>query len=226
MWSSVAIILAVTAASPRTGVPIQEPGYAYWYEWRASRTEPRIRLPFLVKYPKPQIQAAVNAEIQKKLDGMGCGRAPAGEHWLWETTARVTYADREIFSVDIVTERDCGGPYPTNAAPGPITFDLRTGKRVGFADLFESYKQNKPAIIRAVFGKHIGKSIESDGCPSLWSLEDMMQYAGPYYVVPGGIVVTPEFPHVMEACAFQETVSASALRPLAAPDAVLMRLQP
>jgi hypothetical protein len=212
----------------KTGVPMRGPGQAYWHEWRASKTDPRIRLPFLVRFERPEIEAAVNREMQTVLDGQGCGVADErlAARMYWNTTARVTYADRDVFSVDVVTEHDCGGPYPTNAAQEPITFDLRTGRRVALADLFAAYGRDKDAIVRALFGAHVGDAAPAgDACPEKWSLADLEVHAGPYYVEPGGIVVTPEFPHALEACSFQEHVPLARLRAWAAPNGILARLE-
>jgi hypothetical protein len=165
-----ASLVAASVPATRAATPAHEPGREYSYEWRASKTTPGARLPFLVGYPNAAVQAKVNAQIQKELDEMGCGRVPAGVRAVWKTTARVTYAAREIFSVDVVIEHDCGGPYPTNAAPAPMTFDLRTGARVRFEDLFKDNAKDKEAIARAVFAGHVtdAEVPESDKCPDRW----------------------------------------------------------
>jgi len=50
-------------------------------------------------------------------------------------------------------------------------------------------------------------------------------YAGPCYVDEQGLVVTPDFPRALEACAFREVVPVATLHEFAAPDSILGRLE-
>ncbi|HSM93530.1 MAG TPA: hypothetical protein VLT47_11650 [Anaeromyxobacteraceae bacterium] len=188
------------------------------WEWRAARASPGIALPFLVKSNSAAVAKKVNAAMQLMLDQMGC--EAGGE---WTTRSAVASSRRDVFSVSIHSSYYCGGPYPTNDANESVTFDLRTGEKIELWSLFSAPRE---AVLKTLLAARIGEGSEPEGgeCPKKWPLEEALDFTLDFAIEEDGIVVQPEFPHVMEGCAFEEKIPFARLTRIAPPDGVIARL--
>ena len=111
----------------------------------------------LPRWRNARAKARINATLAEAASEMGCDGEPEEgaspfEYWM---RASVTYAENDIYSVEIHSGWFCGGAHGTNDDNSSMTFDLRTGSVVGFADLFANYARDKDAVLAAVFGEEV-----------------------------------------------------------------------
>jgi hypothetical protein len=195
-------------------------------------------LPRLVRFHDPAIQDKVNRQLDSLADSLSCEDqgAAASSPTDFESTAKVTYAANDILSVSVHASFFCGGPYPTNDANLSVTYDLRTGSLVPFKGLFADYQRDAAEIVRVLFPEKVaraeswaaaGREESGESCddtPSLFSIDSLLETGFSYVLSPDGLVVQPNFPHVVEACAEMATVSYDKLRRFAAADGILARV--
>jgi hypothetical protein len=179
----------------------------------------------------------VNAQIDELTKEFGCPE-PRGKNDSYKVFSLVEYAVQDIFSIYASANYYCGGPYPTNDENLSLTFDLRTGDKVGFSELFRNYDANKDQILKIIFAKQLarnerlhaaGKRLDEDfTCeddPKLFSIESLRDSKYSYNFSKKGLVVQPQWPHVIEACAERVTVPYQQLREVAAPNGILARIE-
>jgi len=194
-----------------------------------------IRFPRLTHYRDKRIMQLVNRQIDELTKEFGCQDGGPSNSDSYEVQSRVEYAAKDIFSIYASGSWYCGGPYPTNDANMSVTFDLKTGTKVEFVNLFKNYEGDKDKILRTVFAKQVeqserliatGRPVENtcEGDPELFSMEHLMGSSYSYNFSQAGVVVQPDWPHVIEACAERVTVPYEKLREFAAPDGILARV--
>ena len=180
--------------------------------------------------------SGVNAQINELSKEFGCP-APHGKDDWYKVSSRVEYAAKDILSIYASANYYCGGPYPTNDLNMSLTFDLRTGKEVHFAQLFKSYDTDKDQILKIIFATQLArteklltagkKNNESSSCEKnsgLFTLEILRGSEYAYNFSEKGLVVQPQWPHVVEACAERVTVPYQQLTEFAAPNGLLARI--
>jgi hypothetical protein len=204
------------------------------------RTSPvgdtQIRFPRLTAYKDVTTMNRVNAQIDELSKEFGCP-APRGKDDWYKVFSRVEFGAKDIFSIYASANYHCGGPYPTNDANMSLTFDLRTGKKVQFAELFRSYDANKVQILKIIFARQLErtekllaagkKSDENSNCEEnfdLFTLENLRDSEYAYNFSERGLVVQPQWPHAVEACAERVTVPYQQLKEFAAPNGILARI--
>ena len=147
------------------------------------------------------------------------------------------YAAKDVFSIYASASWYCGGPYPTNDANMSLTFDLKTGKKTEFENLFKNYDEDKDQILRTIFAVQLekadslaasGKQSDNtcEGEPDIFSIERLRDSSYSYTFSKAGLVVQPSWRHVIEACAERVTVPYHKLQGFAAPDGILARVMP
>jgi hypothetical protein len=195
----------------------------------------QIRFPRLTAYKDITTMNRVNAQLDELSKEFGCP-APHGKDDWYKVISRVEYAAKDILSIYASANYYCGGPYPTNDANMSLTFDLRTGKKVQFAELFKSYDVNKDQILKVIFARQLArtkkllaagkKTDESSNCEEnsdLFTLEILQDSEYAYNFSEKGLVVQPQWPHVVEACAERVTIPYQQLMEFAAPNGILAR---
>jgi hypothetical protein len=196
----------------------------------------QIRFPRLTAYKDITTMNRVNAQIDELSKEFGCSAPHVKDEW-YKVFSRVEYAAKDILSIYASANYNCGGPYPTNDANMSLTFDLRTGKKVQFVELFRSYDANKDQILKIIFARQLArtekllaagkKSDESSNCEEdsdLFTLEILRGSEYAYNFSDKGLVVQPRWPHVVEACAERVTVPYQQLKEFAAPNGILARI--
>ncbi len=214
-------LAALADKAPKTPASRLEQIGEYKFRWERSKTNPKLKLPLLAAYPDAAVLAAVNEDLAKKLQGLGCEDGQ-GE---WETKASVGYAGRDVLSVVILSSFDCGGAHP-DQSDDSTTYDLKTGRAVQFERLFEDYDKRSEAILRAIFAARIDESAAAAGgdqCPDKWPFSEISGWTLQYHLEPGGLVVSPLFPHALAACSFETKLALEKLQTLG-PAALLRRL--
>ena len=196
----------------------------------------KLFFPRLTSYHDPQILKEVNHRLYQQTAECGCQPPSKGKYHL---NSKVTFAKLDIFSIYAAANYYCGGPYPTNNANLSITFDLKTGKQIEFAQLFKNYETDKEKILSVIFAAQIqhsekiaaklkaeGKDPEAscEGDPDLYSLEHLLSDSFDYNFSALGLEVQPQWPHIIEACSKTVSVPYKKLRRYAAPDSILLRV--
>ena len=201
-------------------------------------SDTQIRFPRLTAYKDITTMNRVNAQIDELSKEFGCP-APHGKDDWYKVISRVEYAAKDILSIYASANYYCGGPYPTNDANMSLTFDLRTGKKVQFVELFKSYDANKDQILKIIYARQLARTAkllaagkkgnESSNCEEnsdLFTLENLRGSEYAYNFSEKGLVVQPRWPHVVEACAERVTVRYQQLMEFAAPNGILARANP
>jgi hypothetical protein len=111
---------------------------------RVSNT--RLRFPRLTAYKDIKTMIRVNTQIDELSKEFGC--PTHDKHDWYRIFSRVEYAGKDILSIYASANYYGGGPYPTNDSNMSVTFDLRTGNKVQFAELFRSYDTDKEQILK------------------------------------------------------------------------------
>lgn len=163
----------------------------------------------------------VNRRLADLLSGQICDGSSDG----YETTAKVTYAQNAVLSVEIHASYFCGGAYPTNDANESMVFDLKTGDPVTFTDLFGGSEEDeaRTKLYRKLYAGHLAARAE-DEKEGFWTLDTLASYGSSYHVVPEGLVLQPRFPHVIEALSKPVLVPFRTAKPLAVRGSILERL--
>jgi hypothetical protein len=191
-----------------------------------------IVFPRLVGYPNPRVQAKVNREIDSITHDFGCDEHSRRSSYT--VKSNVSYAKRDIFSIYASAAYYCGGPYPTNDSNLSATFDLRTGKRVTFEELFADYETNKREILKTIFAAQVanseklqaaGKTSEDDcnGNPEFFSLDNLESSTFAFNLSSDGLHVQPDWPHAIEACAIIANVPYATISKYASKNGILER---
>ena len=194
----------------------------------------QIRFPRLIAYKDVTVMNRVNAQVDEVSKEFGCP-APRGKDDWYKVLSRVEYGAEDIFSIYASANYYCGGPYPTKDENMSLTFDLRTGKQIQFAELFGSYDANKDQILKVIFAKQLARTEKllaagkksDENCEEnsdLFTLETLRHSEYAYNFSERGLAVQPRWPHVVEACAERVTVPYQQLKEFAAPNGILARI--
>jgi hypothetical protein len=156
------------------------------------------------------------------------GRRPSDANF--SVTIDVRYVSLRFISMDIRRSYDCAGPYPNDGIPEPLTLDLRTGSEIDWNRIFkpgvlpdDSGAERTPrllALYKARYAESGGKAHpecrrvvdENLGNVFLWieTAPQVLARSGnptttaprdPRTRLPWGLVVVPDFPHALQACA-------------------------
>jgi hypothetical protein len=181
--------------------------------------------------------AAINADLDT-LDAAARESAascdnPDGGYSRWITQpmtgpAFVTYAISE--------EYNCGGPYPSTGQT-TVTYDLASGRRLDWSDVLKAMNANNgdtegmpagsvpivysPALaawyvrtIKAQIAGQDGGSEWMDQCAPVFDAEEFSTNGFRLSVdaEAGGLTVSPELPHVVQACGDAAIMDAPAMR--------------
>jgi hypothetical protein len=231
------LCLAVPACAWGQQVPASHPSTRVAYQ-TVPDTVSGAKLPRLADARTPQTRAvnrrldSISAEL-RCLDRMDrFGRKT--EHW---SVAETMYAADDVFSVHVRFGGFCGGAHPINGVNLSATFDLRTGKPVPFRELFADYEGDAQAIARALFPAlttaadrlspaqvHQAGQESEEFCQQFYTTEELARGYFAYTFSDSGVMVEPDFPHVVRACQEAAVVPYERLRPFAAPGGILARV--
>jgi hypothetical protein len=188
--------------------------------------------PRLTKFADAAIMAKVDALLaaQEKADRSSrsdclaqlkdAGEKPDADSY--STQIAVSYLSRHFLSVNVVTSYDCGGPYPTNGAEAPMTFDLDTGSAVDWSKMFktgflpppDADSAAPPSALTALYRARYRNGPDDADCRGAIADED--PFADPPAIwldAKRGLIVEPDFPHATAACADELVLSPADLGP-------------
>lgn len=186
--------------------------------------------PRLTKYPDAKIMAKVNALLaaQEKTDRSArtdclsqlkdAGEKPNAD--TYSTAIDVTYLSLRFLSVNVVTSYDCGGPYPTSGAEAPVTFELATGSAIDWSKLFKpgflppdtADESEPPSALTKLYRARY----RNDDADCRGAITDQDPFADPPAIwldAKRGVIVEPDFPHAIAACADEMALSPADVAP-------------
>lgn len=182
--------------------------------------------PRLVKFPDAAVLARVNAQLEKleKLDRKSKNEClaqvraqkqkPTKDNF--SQTTSVAYLSPLYLSIDVSTSYYCGGPYPNDGIPTPVAFELRSGAQVDWTKMFEdgflprdgAGKSALADLYRATYRKD---EPADDECRDVIKQDGLFSSPPVFRLDAEGIIVQPDFPHVIAACADPFTLPIDAL---------------
>lgn len=183
-----------------------------------------VELPRISLAERPAVEQAVNAHLEMTAADMMCQSDTPSEDHEYNAFVEVTYADNDVLSISIHANGFCGGAHPIVGANHSVTFDLLTGRPVRFRELFEDYERDAAVIAKAYVASLTAEDLE--GCEDIFVEEDfdgLEMYGFSYTLSPQGVVMQPEFPHVIVACAIPSTVPFERVLELASREGILVR---
>lgn len=194
--------------------------------------DPLFTYPQITSFKDVEIMERVNQKIAETFGQAGCGPDTSDETFEWNVVTAVDYAQNNIFSVNASGNYFCGGANPTNSYSQTLTFDMTTGELVAFPLLFESFEIDQESILETIYAAQISLAemtadIAQEGsCSTVNSLETLLNYTHDYRLATTSqsVVIRPQYPHVIEACAESVTVPVEQLLPFAPSDSLLYRL--
>jgi hypothetical protein len=187
-----------------------------------------LQLPFLTRHPRPNVLKSVNDQISAAFQGHRCDPTDAPDDY--GVSWKVGFASADLFSVEVSEDWFCGAAYPSSESRS-FTFDLRTGKEVAFADLFQDFEKSRVAILGTLFAG--GVAYPDEECKEAvasWPRSDAELGAKPangllfasgsfrFHLTPKALhVYEVDLPHVIAACAARAVVPYEKLRGFVAP---------
>lgn len=200
---------------------------------------PNPTYPRLTALADGRVMARVNARLAAKekedramrrdcRSSAGPGR-PRGD---WATRTEVTYLSPRFLSVEVVSDYDCGGPYPNDGIETPVTFDLATGAEVVWAKLFkpgflpvaDAAEGAAPSRLTRLYRARYPKGADAECRTGVMGGEPFESAPILWLDAKRGLVVKPDFPHVSQACAEEATLTPAALAPYLRDPALLADL--
>lgn len=148
--------------------------------------------PRLYDFPDKEVLKKVNTQIDESIKNLRCFNGEGS----YSTTTEVTFSKANIFSIKAISSWYCGGAYPTDDENLSMTFDLKTGNRIGFSSLFTDYGKNEDAIISAA----LHSLVYGHECSSELSVERLARLHLNMYITEEGVIVQPSLPHAIAAC--------------------------
>ncbi|HEX4955497.1 MAG TPA: hypothetical protein VF017_19060 [Thermoanaerobaculia bacterium] len=234
---------AILALGLATALGPEQPTYAQSPVSGAKRIEHQTALPQrdgallprLTGYRAPTIQQKVNLHLADLEASLACDTVePPGESHSYESQVKVTYAANDVLSISVHSDYYCGGPHPENDENNSVTFDLETGLPVSFDQLFANYGRDAEAIVRELFPERIaraerlaaagGEHKEDCDDPFIFSVLHLVASGFSYAISEEGLLVQPDFPFVMRACAEEVVVPFKRVHRFAAPGGILARV--
>jgi hypothetical protein len=200
---------------------------------------PAPHYPRLTRFPDSALMGKVNVKLEalekKNHDGYrqcigdlraAKRKADADAYWV---DIKVGYLSRHYLSLEIHSEGYCGGAYPWSGS-SPVTFDLSTGDQIDWMKAFlpsfwtggvnRLYRKHYPwtGIDQAAFEKSVakGEATEDDNCKEMIDGQQNFQtrQSAIFRLQNGrGLMLQPDFPHVVQNCAEEVTLPVSELKP-------------
>jgi hypothetical protein len=212
---------------------------------------PTPQYPRLTRFPNATVMNLVNAklqalekenrgEYQQCLDNLRAAKMKADNdpHWV---DIKVGYLSSRYLSLDIHSEDYCGGAHPS-FGPSPVTFDLSTGSEIDWTKAFHPsfwsggidrlYRKYYPwtKADQAAFEKSVAKgdASEDDNCKKM--IDEQANFPVRQDAIfrlrrGQGLMLQPDFPHVVQNCAEEVALPASELEPYLKDATLLVELR-
>jgi hypothetical protein len=185
--------------------------------------------PRLTKFPDAGIMARVNAalavrETADRAASADCvlqlkeqGGTPDKDTYSVEITVR--YLSARYFSIDVTAAYDCGGPYP-NTEQRPVTFDLASGRVLAWNTLFKpgfwpsDAAAGRSSVLTWLYRARYADEKGDADCRAAIAGNDPFESAPIARLdAKRGLLVWPDLPHAIQACADALSLSPDDLAP-------------
>lgn len=173
----------------------------------------------------------LNAELDRLDASARQELADCGADGEWSRSITRPMTGPAYLTLRIHTEMACGGPYPSSDQTA-ITWDLSSGERLDWPGLIpglaltpnifdEMPADYVPTMSSARLASWYSRKLLSatnlelaGECADVWSTEALNGTSFKIWLdaSKGGVVVAPEFPHVIQACAEDATLTAADLQ--------------
>jgi hypothetical protein len=215
-------------------------------------------LPFITSYKDTQIMKSINLQTQNLANDSSCGtledmKSALGDagysekkiaamnptqmmeilNWNSDIEAYNVYFAHGILSFPYTYDDYCGGAHPDAGVAG-VTYDLQTGKEVGFTDLFANYTRDQTAIKKILDNKYLledhkeqadsGQPYDSQCSDATLSESDSAWDYASYYISKERLTVIPSFSHAEAPCALEVPVPIQELTPYLSATSTLLRI--
>lgn len=167
-----------------------------------------IQFPRIVSCGNRKAMAAVNQQIEHVTANFGCFQDP-NHLGTFKVYSTVMLAEADIFSIRAAAIVLCPRAIPNNSAMFSMTFDLRTGNKIEFADLFADFQKDQQAILSAIFTEQIeraaaGKDLHHcEEFPALYSLKRLTGTRIDYSLGETAIEAEPIYVDEDEECSIR-----------------------
>lgn len=133
------------------------------------------------------------------------------KHMYANMTMDVSLQNDAVLGLEYSYDNYCMGAHP-NHGPGGLIYDLRDGKLLDV----ETEVRDGQALRRLVVEKIMANKDEEvyEECKFLYGQEELSAGYYIYVLKKDGVHVTPDFPHVAQACAYETTIPYSEVQPL------------
>ena len=168
------------------------------------------------RFPNTTVLSAANAVLvtefnRRRSDASECLSDGPSDY---SSNVRVATFSKVELSLDVRVSFYCGGPHPGEYFD-PVTIDLRTGERVDWHRAISD-----PGAMLARYRKMGATRLEKDtsGCYSLyaddaWWRDTELEYE----IVPSGLLMRADFPHMAAACEVDVILPTAAARAMLDP---------
>jgi hypothetical protein len=137
-------------------------------------------------------------------------------------TVAVAYVSARYLSLDVRQSYFCATAYPTAGAPSPFTLDLTTGKPLDWNAVFKpGFLPRDGAIVSStvikLYRARFAAPPDIAACKDVIADDQSFEDGVDLWLdaAKGGLVVQPDFPHVIAACAVPIAFGAKDLAPYA-----------
>ena len=182
--------------------------------------------PRLTSFPDAKVKAAVNAILATKEKdarkekaecyGMLREMKQKPDDDSYYTDLSVTYLSQRYMTVMVRTSSYCGGAYPNNGIPSPITIDLTNGRRLDWQSVFKTgflSTETSPGAIIKFYRMRYPKDADQECKDRIQGRDPFESTTVLHLDAKRGLVIEPEFPHVIAVCAEEIALSAKDLAP-------------
>lgn len=173
---------------------------------------------------------AINADLDR-VDALAADDVAACDGGGWNRWVSRPMTGPDFVTLRVHDDYYCGGAYPSTAQT-PLTWDLSTGRRADWPallpglnlttdsveDMPAGYVPNvRSAALGAWYGAKMLTNPDAewvDQCRSVFDAESLGETGFRIWADPehGGVSVSPDFPHVVQACADTATLTTADLR--------------
>ena len=156
---ALAILLATLSATAQSAAtPEPEPAVTAAPTFSQS---PQQSFPRVSGLADKTVEALVNKQLANHERADRASRAACLRNIkaTYSELVRVAYVSPRLLSVDVRVSYSCGGPYPNDNTPYPLTYDLTTGRELDwhhfFVDSFLNPPADKPSALLALYLSHV-----------------------------------------------------------------------
>lgn len=186
--------------------------------------------------------AAINADLAR-IDAMATTNASECEGGGFARTVTQPMTGPAYVSYMISDEYDCGGPYPSTSQT-PVTYDLATGQRVDWTKALSAWAVTADettdmpagsvgylhslALARWYSARMLASTDQEwlDQCRDVFDPEQLNQSGFLVWADAGtsGIAVSPQLPHVVQACGENASLTTADMQAAGVPAAMIAAL--